>query len=80
MGDKELLNRDEVVRRLKAAQGGDTQEVFAVKVGISQSMLSSIYSGARAIPKVVEEHLGLEAAEKFWVEKVVKRGGKDKVR
>lgn len=69
MRNKELLNREEVIRMLQDSQGGKSQMVFAKDLGISQPLLSAIYGGSREIPDDVAAKFGLEPAEKFWTRK-----------
>lgn len=46
-----------LVEELKRRQAGKSQEVFAAEIGITQSMLSRLYSGERTVGKAVARRI-----------------------
>lgn len=55
-----MWRKEVVIKKLKEAQGNQTQAEFAATLGCSASYLNQVYSGKRAPSDKLLDHLDLE--------------------
>lgn len=58
---KKGYTKDDVVKRLKSLQGGQTQSQFAAKMDVTQQYLNDVLLGNRKPGKKILGYLGFEA-------------------
>ncbi len=57
----QMMNKDQLIAKLRKVQGEKSMDDFAYSIGISESMLSRIYSGSRNPGQKILDLMNLDA-------------------